>query len=72
MGVCQVEVTASPLSRFAWPGSTLRYHVHAEGAEFLVLAPSPDRLEVRLDRLQRGADALDADLVVRLRGSGLD
>jgi len=68
-----VEVTASPLSRFAWPGSTLRYHLRAEGAEFLVLAPAvSDRLEVHLEHMQRASDAIDADLVVRLRGSGLD
>jgi hypothetical protein len=67
-----VDVTASPMSRFAWPGSTLRYHLHAEGAEFLVLAlPPSERLDVRLEHMQRAADAIDADLVVRLRGSGL-
>ena len=68
-----MQVTASPMSRFAWPGSTLRYHLHAEGAEFLVVAPAvSDRLEVRLERMQRASDAIDADLVVSLRGSGLD
>jgi hypothetical protein len=68
-----VEVTSTPRSRFAWPGSTLRYHLHAADAEFLVLAPSTsDRLDVQLEHMQRAEDGIDADLVVQVRGSGLD
>jgi len=56
MGALSVQ----PASRFGWPGATLRYRVHAEHSDSIVLPwQAPPNVHARLTRLRRDGQAAE-------------